>query len=124
MNKEMITVVPPMDAESIVIRLESGHSALVERNDNKGSSISARFQQKAAMMGCIIQNMTQLNQEQKPHKDKVQTSIIEAIGQLTPEDYNSAGFPNLEAVSKAAGFKVTSAQLTKAWTAFQDEAEG
>ncbi|MFD1260654.1 hypothetical protein [Entomomonas asaccharolytica] len=121
MSYATITVLPPVGKEKVVICLESGHSALVAKKGGKGTDISSRFQQKAALMGCIIRNMVEVKQEEKPAKDQVITSIIEAIKKLQPDEY-SAGYPNLEAVIKQAGFKVSQSQLTKAWTAFQQEA--
>ncbi|MFD1260663.1 hypothetical protein [Entomomonas asaccharolytica] len=122
MSIATITVLPPVGKEKVVICLESGHSALVEKKGGKGTDISSRFQQKAALMGCIIKNMVEIKQEDKPNKDQVITSIVEAIKKLQPDEYNSAGYPNLDAVTKHAGFKVSSAQLNKAWAAFQEEA--
>lgn len=115
----MITVLPPLGVDKCVIRLESGHSALVERRGGKGTDIHSRFQQKAALSGCIISNMVEVAQDEKPSKDQLQTAIMEAIKKLTAEEYNSSGFPDVDAVSKHAGFKVSQSQLTKAWSALQ-----
>lgn len=116
-----ITVLPPQGKESFVLRLESGHTALIKRNDDKGTEVNPRFQQKAALEGCIISNMTEVKKEDKKSTDQVLTSIVDAIAKLSAEEYNSAGYPNLDAVTKHAGFKVSSSQLTKAWAVYQEQ---
>jgi hypothetical protein len=68
----------------------------------------------------IIAEANSANSAPPATDDGKMADIVEAIGQLPPENYTKAGLPDAQAITKILGVSVTKEERDEAWKIFQE----
>lgn len=109
--------------EPVHIALTTGHTAIVdtlEGSEGAGSLLHPRFHREAVTRGCLPLGAEDFK---LPLENAPPTRTAVIMGKLRdmidgnePDDFTAAGLPNLNALQRLCGFKVTREEADAAWS--------
>lgn len=105
------------------ISLTSGHTANVTA---EGTELSAIFHKEAIARGCSLEPSaakTKTTDEGFDREGAIREAIEDMVDAQDEGDWTNGGLPDVRAIEKRVGFKVTAAERDSAWAEISEKAD-